>query len=503
MPSLHQTVDSPWGDGATIHLGGVDLPWKDGATIHATPSTFTPGSPPGGGTVTGPTAGAALYTIASRATYDVPHTMAVTDLRDDTTLEVESLTVSIDEDSVMWTLRANGGDALYSKLTAGDQPAQVEVDLDGQKWVFVVDALSRSRSFGQSSVTVSGRSLAVAAGSPYEADQNWVNDGPTTGAQIAAMANLYTGLSVSWEIEDWLIPDRVFSFSGTPLAVVARVAEAVGAIVQADRVEYAVRVMPRYSLTPNEWATVAPDVEVAFAAVLSEQFERADRPEYTGVYVSGQQQGAVGFVRLAGTSGSNLHPLITDLLLTDEPALRMRGMAVLGASGGQARVSLGLPLLTGAGEPGVLSVGQLVRVLDPEGTWHGLVRSVSVSAELPTITQTVVLERHTKTVEGSVASIVDTPNPLIFTGPLPDKTVVNGVAFSWDISSHWSGGTPPYTYSMRSGTLPTGLNLNPTTGVISGTVSGSGSGFPATVAFRAVDTVFNMADSDEAVVSFT
>lgn len=502
MPSVHAVVDAPWADGSTLHAGSVGLPWGDGSTVHATPSAYTPGAPPGGGTPTGPTAGVARYTIPSRATYDVPHTTAVTDLRDNTALDVESLTVSIDADSAMWTLRAAGGESLYAKLTTGVQPAGVEVDIDGEAWVFVIDTVSRSRTFGDSQVSVSGRSLAIAAGSPYEADQNWVNDGPTTGAQIAAMANLYTGLSVSWEIEDWSVPDRVFSYSGTPLSVVLRVAEAVGAVVQAHRTEYGVRVLPRYALCPNKWATVAPDVEIAFDAVLSESFERADIPEYTGVYMSGQQQGAVGFAKLAGTSGSNLHPLITDLLLTDEPALRMRGMAVLGASGGQARVSLGLPLLTGAGEPGVLSVGQLVRVLDPEGTWHGLVRSVSVSAQLPVITQTVVLERHTRGVGGSVVESTAPPNPLVFAGPLPDQGVGVGVAFSWNISGYWSGGTLPYTWSMRSGTLPTGLTLDPETGVISGTVVAGGGGappegFPATLAFRATDAGFGMADSNE------
>ncbi len=409
MPStIHTSVGSPWSDGSTVHGGGTSLPWGDGATIHAGPSSYTAGPPPSGGTPTGPMPGVALYTIAARATYDVPHTMEVTDLRDDEVLAVESVSMSCDEDSILWTLRASGGDALYSKLTAGEQPAQVKVDIDGELWVFVIDAVSRSRSFGQSSVTVSGRSPAVAAGSPYEADQNWVNDGISTGAQIAAVANLYTGLGVSWEIEDWLVPDRVFSFSGTPLAVVARVAEAVGAVVQADRTALGVRVMPRYPILANEWPTVAPDVEIALDAVLSEQYERSDRPEYTGIYLAGQQQGAVGFVRLAGTSGVNLHPLVTDLLLTEEPALRMRGTAILGASGGQAAMTLTLPLLTGAGEPGVLAKGQLVRVLDPAGAWDGLVRSVAVNATLPVVTQTVVLERHTKAIEGSV---VVTPPP--------------------------------------------------------------------------------------------
>ena len=48
-----------------------------------------------------------------------------------------------------------------------------------------------------------------------------------------------------------------------------------------------------------------------------------------------------------------------------------------------------------------------------------------------------------------------------------------GVAYSQTVSA--SGGTGPYTFSVISGALPTGLALDTNTGVISGTPSGSGS----------------------------
>jgi len=402
MLSVHVVVGSPWAEGASLISGGVALPWRDGATVHAGMSAYVPGAPAAGGTPTGPVP-ASVLRIDARQTYTVVHNVSVVDLRDAAALDVFDVSMSIDEDSALWTLRASGPGALYATLVGGEQPAQVEVTIDGLTWRFVVDSISRAREFGGTTATFAGRSLAVLAGAPYEAVQNWVNDGPSTGAQVAAVANIYTGLAVSWEVEDWLIPDRVFSFTGTPLAVVNRVAEAVGAVVQADRADYGVRVMPRYPRLPNEWAVTPPSVVVAFEAVVSEQFERADTPEYTGVYVSGQQQGAVGFVRLAGTAGANLHPLVTDPLLTEAPALRQRGEAILGASGGQARVTQVLPVLTGTGEPGVLSVGQLVRVLDPDAAWMGLVRAVSVAASSvdrdPRVRQSVVLERHTKDVD--------------------------------------------------------------------------------------------------------
>jgi hypothetical protein len=67
----------------------------------------------------------------------------------------------------------------------------------------------------------------------------------------------------------------------------------------------------------------------------------------------------------------------------------------------------------------------------------------------------------------------------ITTTQLPSGTT--GVAFNATLAA--TGGTAPYTWSANG--LPAGLNLNPTTGVISGTPTGSGT---STVAISVVDS---------------
>jgi len=60
------------------------------------------------------------------------------------------------------------------------------------------------------------------------------------------------------------------------------------------------------------------------------------------------------------------------------------------------------------------------------------------------------------------------PAPLaITTASLPSGTV--GVAYSTTLAA--TGGTTPFTWSLTSGTLPTGLSLNPSTGAITGASS--------------------------------
>ncbi len=59
----------------------------------------------------------------------------------------------------------------------------------------------------------------------------------------------------------------------------------------------------------------------------------------------------------------------------------------------------------------------------------------------------------------------------IGTASLPDAPI--GQAYAQQLAA--TGGTTPYTWSVASGTLPAGLTLDPTTGIISGTPTGVGS----------------------------
>ncbi|HMT18329.1 MAG TPA: Ig domain-containing protein, partial [Ottowia sp.] len=51
-----------------------------------------------------------------------------------------------------------------------------------------------------------------------------------------------------------------------------------------------------------------------------------------------------------------------------------------------------------------------------------------------------------------------------------------------------SGGVSPYTWAIISGTLPTGLSLNPSTGIIEGT-PGAATAAPHSLVVRVTDDV--------------
>src|ERR1035441_8777879 len=62
--------------------------------------------------------------------------------------------------------------------------------------------------------------------------------------------------------------------------------------------------------------------------------------------------------------------------------------------------------------------------------------------------------------------------PLVITTTLALPSGIQSVPYSATLGA--AGGTPPYTWAVRLGTLPSGLTLNPSTGVISGTPTASG-----------------------------
>jgi len=84
--------------------------------------------------------------------------------------------------------------------------------------------------------------------------------------------------------------------------------------------------------------------------------------------------------------------------------------------------------------------------------------------------------------------------PVSFSGTIPTQNATEGTPFSVGLSSYFSGTETPFTYSLQSGTLPTGLTLNSSTGVISGTptTAGTASG----IVIRATDDNSDTADSN-------
>lgn len=357
---------------------------------------------------------AALITILPARFYMTAHSIYAQTLPDLADVPIFDATVSADSGSYCWSLSASGPASLFEQLApVNGLPAQIKLTLDGIPWVFAVDSLSRTKAFGQSGVRVQGRSLTALIAAPYLRSTMRNNAIDRTAQQLAEDALSGTGITLDWGIGegatansgmvDWLVPTGAWSHQGTPLDAVQAIVQSAGGYLQSHRSAATLQARHPYgqrvgdvSGAPWAWGTGAADVELALDALITESVQRKDGADINAVYVSGTSAGVLALVKRTGTAGDALAAMITDPLITHVTAARQRGLSVLGEAGHKYAVSLDLPVLTGAGQPGVLDVGQLVQV-NAAVPWRARVRSVSVQAKQPTLRQSVTLERHMET----------------------------------------------------------------------------------------------------------
>ena len=345
-----------------------------------------------------------LYILPARF-YMAVHSIEAHLLPSLSPIPIYDVSLQADAGSFAWTFAASGPTSLFDALApTGGEPARIRVTIDGLQWVFVVDSLQRQAEFGKTGARIAGRSITALVGAPYSRETARLNTGTQNAQQLAAAALNLSGVGLDWGITDWSVPAGAWSHTGTPLAAVQAIAEAAGGYVASHRANPTLLVRHPYPTLPGgiqggpwNWGgaagAFAADVELAPDSIITSSIERRDGPNVDGVYVSGTAQGVLALVRRTGTLGANLAAMVANPLITAGAAASQRGLSVLGAAGPKHLVQISLPVLTGGANPGVLDVGQLVQI-NESVPWRGRVRSVSVQANMPSVRQSVTLERH-------------------------------------------------------------------------------------------------------------
>lgn len=389
---------------ALVPGDGVVVPIQFCQTL---PDWAFAGNPAGGVTLifgvdwcSGITPDAPFYILPARV-YMVLHNVFATRVSDGAQVPLFGCTLAADVGSFTWQLSATGPVDLMSMLAPqAGQPVLINVSIDGANWVFIVESLRRTDSFGRSGVAISGRSATALIGAPWSAEYAYSNGSGQLAQQLAAQALDLSGVALDWGIDDWLVPAGAWSFVGTRLSAVQAIAAAAGGYVQSHRSLPTLQVRHPYPTLsggvpggPWNWGQGAADVELAPDAIIVSAFDRQDGPDIDGVYVSGTVAGVNALVKRTGTAGAKLASMITDPLITAAVAASQRGLSVLGTAGAKQLVTLDLPVLSGGSNPGVINVGALVQV-NQTVPWRGRVRSVSVTAQMPSVRQTITLEQH-------------------------------------------------------------------------------------------------------------
>lgn len=341
-------------------------------------------------------------------TYMIANTVTLVVLPERTPIDASNIRVGLDIDAYSWSFSADLVGQTSLNLVRPDAAGQksVELDINGWKWVLLIERYSRQQKFPAERYSISGATRSQLLAAPYAPARSAVNAAFITARQAAEDQLQYTGFTLSWDSlnnnpPDWTLPAGALSYQGqTAMQVIARIAEAVGGVVRPSRDSDAVTVLPRYREPVWDWPAAIMDRIIPADIVTSLGGEWSPQPAWNSCYVSGTNYGVAVDVRRAGTAGDNPAPDVYDDLLTDTTANRFRGMCELSKGGNQEIVSKVIPLFppSDSGNPGLVEPAMLCEVRGDGDTWRGLCLSTEISAEgigAARVQQTLRLERHT------------------------------------------------------------------------------------------------------------
>ena len=311
-------------------------------------------------------------------------------------IPVTSASISIDYESWTWTLSAAAPGRALSQLqrNSNGDPVAVQLTVNGTPLHFLVESISRDRSFASSALRIQGRGFAAELDAPYAPTMSFANPFARTGRQLLDDILTLNGVPIGWSVDkalftDWNVPAKVFSHTGTYISALNAVAGAIGAYIQPHDTERKLDVLLRYPTPAWAWGDVVPDFELPAAVTSQESIEWVTNPDYDRAFVVGQENGITGQYSRAGSAGTLVAETVTDPLITEAAAARQRGRSVLSEGGQIANVTLRLPVLA---ETGIIRPGKFVRYVDGSTVRKGLVRGVSADVAMPTIYQTVRVE---------------------------------------------------------------------------------------------------------------
>lgn len=335
--------------------------------------------------------------IPVREVYKVINSSDLRLVSTDQRIKTISMSMSIDMDSWTWGFSAEiGYDELIKVSSVSGNPVLVDATVNGTDLRFVVESVRKVRKFGKTTLSVTGRGFSAELSDTYSPDLTFKNELERTAQQLMNDALTINGVSlgwvIDWQIEDWLVPAGVWSHQGSYMSAVTTIANSVGAFVLPDFATKKLSVISRNKVKPWDMSTATADVEIPSTVAETESISWDNGNEYNAVYVSGSSASSVlGLVKRIGTAGDKHAPMVTDALITDEVAARLRGVYELSKFGVKEKRELSLPILP---LTGIILPGTIVKYTDNGSSATGVVMGVNVNVGLPSIRQNITVETH-------------------------------------------------------------------------------------------------------------
>lgn len=339
----------------------------------------------------------ALFIVPIKEVYVQTNITSLRRVEGDILLPASRLNLRMDRNSWVWSFDASMPVSVlpYLQPDASGEPYELEAMVNGTAFRFLAEKVGKDRQFGSNAVRVSGRGRAAYLDRPHAAVMSFNYASAMTAEQLAnavmTVNETPLGWEIAWQAVDWLVPGGLFSHNGTHASALNEIAASAGSYVQAHPSDDILAVLPHYPVLPRDWATTDPDYDLPAQAMTRESIDWNIRPRYNRVFVRGEHVGVSGDVRMAGTAGDILAPMVVDRLITTAAAARQRATPILADTGVVADVSLRLPVYT---ESGIIMPGKLVRYTDGADVKFGLTRSVSLEVGHPDVWQTIGVETH-------------------------------------------------------------------------------------------------------------
>lgn len=344
-------------------------------------------------------------TTPSTGVIFVTNSVSLTRSDDGREIKLLGFSVGIDSNSYTWSFSATVPLSELSKVdTAHEQRIGVDFTCNGNLWRFILDSCDDSIAFGESSLTIKGKSRAMLLAHPYATQRGFKFDTGMSARQIAdAELNrngVASGFMLDWQlagVNGWNVPANTYSYTGkTPINSLQWIAEAAGGFINADMSADILHVLAHYPIPSWEWAAQTPSINLTQSLITSRSRGRTNKPAYNGVTIYGENDNGIGaLIKRTGTSGGYQPPMVTSDLMTDTAAAISRGKMILSDTGDIGNIGISMPLVA---DVGVLKPSTLIGVNDGE-QWVGMVRGTTITGRLSSnraleIDQSIDVERH-------------------------------------------------------------------------------------------------------------
>ena len=282
-------------------------------------------------------AASAWLIVPRRRSYRVLNTASLVRLPDLMPLPCSAMTIETDFESWCWALTATlkTPDA-WPLVQPNPLACEVRATINGQSWDFLLDVPSLNRSFNSNRVSLKGRSRSAWLHDPYTPRQNFSQTQARQMQQLAEATLENTGWTLTWALENWVVPAGSWNSVETPIEVLIRLASVTDDGIYTHPTDNIIYLQKRWPVAAWLVDGLIADVDIPDAAIRSLQQTAVYSPPLNGIYVSGTRYGALALVKIAGTDGAlqPAAPLVHELLCDGAGvAARQRGINALSAAG--------------------------------------------------------------------------------------------------------------------------------------------------------------------------